>query len=133
MWNVSLFCRRMTGRPAPATGTVRSTMARASANTAVVTPMPSASESTVTEGKDRAFAQRPHGVAQIPYEIFDEVYSAHVAALLLDLCDRADRAPRRMGSLVRRHTTHQVLCELLFEVEAKLVVELLIYSLAAQQ
>jgi hypothetical protein len=66
-------------------------------------------------------------------EVVDEVYSAHISALLLDLIDTTQFAQGGVASVFRRHSVCDVFLSQVFEVEAKFVAEFPFDTTAPEQ
>src|SRR5947208_14452815 len=74
--------------------------------------------------KSRVFPEHSDGVMQILQNTLDEIYASHIPALLLNLREAANGPARGVTRFFQCQTRHQVLCHLLFQVEAQLFLQL---------
>jgi hypothetical protein len=84
-------------------------------------------------GEDRVLAQRAQRVPHILESGFQQMQSAFVSALLLDLRDASDPAQRRFTRCDSRHAGGQVLSDLLIEMELKLALEFVFNASVAEK
>ena len=74
-------------------------------------------------GESRILAQLPHGKTQVLRQVVEQVPSAHIAALLLPLCQarsRNERRPPRFGGV---HPAGYILFDLPLDVVAQLLIQ----------
>ena len=74
--------------------------------------------------KSRVFPEHSDGVMQILQNTLDEIYASHIPALLLNLREAANGPARGVTRFFQCQTRRQVLCHLLFQVEAQLFLQL---------
>src|SRR5438046_2115009 len=77
-------------------------------------------------------AQHPQCVAEILHKILNEVYSAHVAALLLPLLKTVHRAEGYIASLLWRRSLGDLMLDSPLDVITNLLVQFLFHLLTAE-
>ena len=100
---------------------------------AVFAPMPSASVAMTVSVKAGRLLERSNRVAQIAHDGLQPRGPAHIAARFFHLLDAAELEARAAQRRLVRHALPLVLLRLALDVEAELVVELLLDGGAREQ